>query len=82
METPKIKKSEGADGIKNHPEALGMKENIINRARILLNENGELSRKVLGRKWNTVEKRGILDSLGECRIETKETLQDFEKSLH
>lgn len=74
MEIPNSKKIEtGA----NNLEAAEMQENIIQRAKVLLDDNGKLARKVLGKKWNTVEKGKILDELSERRIETKETAEGY-----
>jgi hypothetical protein len=75
MEILNIEKKAAQDG--NNLEVAEMKENIIQRAKVLLNENGELSRKVLANNWNTAEKGKILDELGGCRVDTKEAAEAY-----
>jgi hypothetical protein len=77
METLKIINSETSEKGESGLEAAEMKENIIRRAEALLNDNGKLTRKVLEKKWNTVEKGKILDELSECRIDTKKTAEGY-----
>jgi hypothetical protein len=77
METLKIIRSETDARKESDLEATEMKDNIIQRARLLLDENGKLSRKVLGKDWNAVEKRNILEELSECRVDTKEAAEGY-----
>ncbi|MFA5926258.1 MAG: hypothetical protein WC831_05015 [Parcubacteria group bacterium] len=77
MEILKIAGKESGGERKKNPEAAEMKENIIQRAKILLDENGKLSKKVLAKEWNAAGKKKILNDLSGCRVDTKETAEEF-----
>ncbi|MFA5872272.1 MAG: hypothetical protein WC858_06180 [Parcubacteria group bacterium] len=82
MEILKPKALEETNGIENHPEVIEMKKNIIQRARVLMDQNSELAPKVLRADWNRNLKEDTLAELRNCRIATKNVTEGFNGRLH
>jgi hypothetical protein len=75
-------KPEQTSGIENHPEALEMKKNIVQRAKVLVDQNSELVPKISRADWNRFQKEKSLEELKDCEHLTKVTVEEFTGTIH